>query len=495
MESGNFKKRSLRKKILFILIINKFIITVLTALTAFFIITRPDIDLIPCIVTSIILFSIIDILITAVILSNRLVQIPVLKDTVFNLVRTMDYPNAADSLKIITGKKDEIGAVAGYFLMIINIFSEILHKLESIADTNFSASKKLSLSSDSLASYVKDEQQMIINVEDSMKMINEASEAIAGDSITQSEISMRIGSLTEELNESIHRIEEMVYSFKSSTEEATKNALTVDTSIDETKTAMKTMQQSSERIREIITLITDISEQTNLLSLNAAIEAARAGEQGRGFAVVADEISKLAEQTSRSTKEIESLILSVSREVNNSVTMVENVAGALKSITGNISTITDKIGNLTSIVSEQTRNTDEVDLQARELVTLVNNINSSSLLQSSNIENTYQFLNNIRGIADLVISKSTEVNEFADSIEDQANNIGEMMSQFNFRLQTNEECPNLDQCPIFQNFKFVGEKYHFIEDYCRGDFESCARKIKKDAGEAVPIELMPDAAT
>ncbi|MFK3797438.1 MULTISPECIES: methyl-accepting chemotaxis protein [unclassified Pseudomonas] len=110
---------------------------------------------------------------------------------------------------------------------------------------------------------------------------------------------------------------------RASMEEASASLEQIAGSLGSTAAVIDTLGQRSQEIGGIVSVITSIAEQTNLLALNAAIEAARAGEQGRGFAVVADEVRNLASRTRQATDEISGMIASIQQETGNAISTME----------------------------------------------------------------------------------------------------------------------------------------------------------------------------
>jgi methyl-accepting chemotaxis protein len=118
-------------------------------------------------------------------------------------------------------------------------------------------------------------------------------------------------------------------------------------SVGQTSNKVEGLGRSSNQIGEIVGVIDEIADQTNLLALNAAIEAARAGEQGRGFAVVADEVRKLAERTSKATKEISSMIKGIQAETK---TTVEAMQGGSRQVQEGVETTGEAGRSLSDII-------------------------------------------------------------------------------------------------------------------------------------------------
>ncbi len=143
-------------------------------------------------------------------------------------------------------------------------------------------------------------------------------------------------------------------------EHASKVAMDGGSLIQQVVVTMSSINESSQKIAEIIGVIDGIAFQTNILALNAAVEAARAGEQGRGFAVVASEVRNLAQRSANAAKDIKGLILDSVKKIETGNALVGKSGDTMKEIVGSIKRVNDIIAEIAAASAEQTQGIEEV---------------------------------------------------------------------------------------------------------------------------------------
>ncbi len=204
-------------------------------------------------------------------------------------------------------------------------------------------------------------------------------------------------------------------------EDTIKGMVRISQVVKKSAETVEALGKSSDAIGEIIQVIDDIADQTNLLALNAAIEAARAGEQGRGFAVVADEVRKLAERTTKATKEIAGMIKQIQKDTIDAVSSMHE--GRIEVDKGKL--LADKAGEvLKDIIAESLKVTDIAALVA-----------AASEQQSASAE---QISKNIESISAVTQESASGTHEIARSAED-LNNLTQKLEKLISHFKIDDE--------------------------------------------------------
>lgn len=205
---------------------------------------------------------------------------------------------------------DALGSVADAFNLMVNGLNNLIEQVRE-------SGMEVKTATDTMLGAIG---EMSRGAEEQVVQINKASSVV--DSMAMS--MQQVASNTEEAANAARHATEAANKGEKAVAETIAGMHRIRSTVQGTSKKIKSLGERSMEIGKIIEVINDIAAQTNLLALNAAIEAARAGEQGRGFAVVADEIRKLAERSSKATKEIAGLIKGIQVETNEAVTAMEN---------------------------------------------------------------------------------------------------------------------------------------------------------------------------
>ena len=325
-----------------------------------------------------------------------------------------------EEIKVV--KNDEIGQLGNAFNEMQSSLRELIRDVEVNAQQVAASAEELNANADQMTNSSEQVSLAVQEVSSSAEHQLNGTE----DSVNSlEEISTGVGRIVE----SSTKVSEYVTQMSGQADvggQAVSNTLnqmtSIQSSVEDTNKDITSLLERSKEVNTILKAITDISEQTNLLALNAAIEAARAGEHGKGFAVVADEVRKLAEQSKASASEISAIVQGIQSDVQNAVEKMERVAS---SVNDGLDVSYDAIDKFGEII----RTSDSIKPQMEEVTAI-------SEQMSAVVEQVTATANNLAAIARTNAATSEEV---AASTEEQLASMQEISASAKSLSSTAEE--------------------------------------------------------
>jgi len=242
---------------------------------------------------------------------------------------------------------------------------------------------------------------------------------IAGASAAINEMAVSIDQVSSNASESTSVAERSVTIANKGAEvvQATINGMdNIREQIQETSKRIKRLGESSQEIGDIISLINDIADQTNILSLNAAIQASMAGDAGRGFAVVADEVQRLAERSAAATKQIEALVKTIQNDTNEAVISMEHT--------------TAEVVRGARLAQDAGVALEEIETVSKNLADLIQNISNAARQQASSAGHISNTMNVIQEITSQTSAGTTATAKSIGNLAEMATKLRESVAGF-----------------------------------------------------------------
>jgi len=308
---------------------------------------------------------------------------------------------------------DALGNVVDSVNYMLDNFAKVLERVRTAAIDVSTSANQILASSEAMAKGASQQDQEITNTSSAVEQLTVSMKQVSNNAEASAEAARRALDAAEQGNRAVRDTLEGMQRIRASVQATAKK--------------IKSLGDRSLEISEIINVINDITEQTNLLALNAAIEAARAGEAGRGFAVVADEVRKLAEHSRTATKDIAALIKAIQAETNEAVVVMEE--GTREVEVG--ARLADQAGKALEAISSVVR-------QSAELVQEI------SLASKQQVRGTEGVANAMQIISGITRQTSQGTRQTARTVEEMvklSEQLNDALSQFRIQKTARDAAP------------------------------------------------------
>lgn len=332
--------------------------------------------------------------------------------------------------KVMVRTKDEIQELAHSFNKMSDNLKSLIKQVKGASDDVASSSEQLSASA----------EESTQTTEQTSKLVQQAAEGAENQLQSVSYVSSSMQQLSGGMQQIAKNSKEMTTLTEGAAKATKKGAANVAEVVDQmneisstvgdTSKVIKNLGEQAQEIGKIVEMITNIADQTNLLSLNAAIEAARAGEHGKGFAVVANEVRKLAEESKKSSDQIGKMVVNIQTETKKAVHSMDQatkkVAGGLKFADGvskSFTEIKDSIHHVTGKVTEVSTSIEEMHTVSDKILHAVESVKNLA-------EKSAAFSQENSAASEEQLATMQEISSSADSLSHLAEELLQMIAKF-----------------------------------------------------------------
>ena len=334
-----------------------------------------------------------------ILLINRYFIQPInnLKNTVEYIIENKDFTK-----QIKISSKDEIADIGRSFNELMEAVDDIFKETGMIVQRNNIVTERIDVVSNELKKSFEKEHDSFKNADETYNTINSALQEVIHETVGVSEY---ITDSDKKLNLMKEKIDVLSGVIEKSVEKETAIA-----------SKMNELTNNINDIKNVLTVINEIADQTNLLALNAAIEAARAGEHGRGFAVVADEVRKLAEKTQKSLSEINASVNVIIQEMNNSNEEISKTAEESK--------------ELINISDETKLFIEEVSDSMNKSVNAITSVGNESQENIQKLNALSEVMDALNQIVEMNYKKMNEVSNNIDNLKSSMHSLKNKIEEF-----------------------------------------------------------------